>query len=178
MTARSHRFALLREREFRLLFAGQLISLAGTAMAPIALAFAVLDLGSASDLGFVLAAGWAPQIVFILVGGVWADRLPRNLVIVAANVVSGAAQSVIACLLLLDRAQLSHLIALQIVRGIATSFFFPASAGLVPHTVAAGRLQQANALLRLSQNTTNILGALAAGALVATIGSGWAIAFD
>jgi MFS family permease len=178
MTARSHRFGPLREREFRLLFTGQLISLAGTAMAPIALAFAVLDLGTASDLGFVLAAGWAPQIVFILVGGVWADRLPRNLVIVAANVVSGAAQSVIACLLLLDRAQLWHLIALQIVRGIATSFFFPASAGVVPHTVAAGRLQQANALLRLSQNTTNILGALAAGALVATIGSGWAIAFD
>ena len=168
----------LGERQFRFLFAGQLISLAGTAMAPIALAFAVLDLGSASDLGFVLAAGWAPQIVFILVGGVWADRLPRNLVIVAANVVSGAAQSVIACLLLLDRAQLWHLIALQVVRGVATSFFFPASAGIVPHTVAATQLQQANALLRLSQNTTNIFGALAAGALVATVGSGWAIAFD
>src|SRR6266545_2004557 len=154
----------LGERQFRFLFAGQLISLAGTAMALIALAFAVLDLGSASDLGFVLAAGWAPQIVFILVGGVWADRLPRNVVIVAANLVSGAAQSLIAYLLLLDRAQLWHLIALQVVRGVATSFFFPASAGIVPHTVAATQLQQANALLRLSQNTTNIFGALAGGA--------------
>jgi MFS family permease len=168
----------LRQREFRLLFTGQLISLAGTAMAPIALAFAVLDLGSKSELGFVLAAGWAPQIVFILVGGVWADRLPRNVVMVATDVVSGVAQSAIACLLLLDRAQIWHLIALQVVRGIATSFFFPASFSVVPHTVPAAQLQQANALMRLSQNTTNILGAVVAGALVATVGSGWALAFD
>jgi MFS family permease len=147
-------------------------------MAPIALAFAVLDLGSKSDLGFVLAAGWAPQIVFILVGGVWADRLPRNVVMVATDVVSGVAQSAIACLLLLNRAQVWQLIALQVVRGVATSFFFPASSSVVPHTVAASQLQQANALLRLSQNTTNIIGAVVAGALVATIGSGWAIAFD
>lgn len=147
-------------------------------MAPIALAFAVLDLGSKSDLGFVLAAGWAPQIVFILVGGVWADRLPRNVVMVATDVVSGLAQTAIACLLLLDRAHVWNLIALQVLRGIATSFFFPASSSVVPHTVDAGELQQANALMRLSQNTTSILGALVAGALVATIGSGWAIAFD
>jgi MFS family permease len=147
-------------------------------MAPIALAFAVLDIGSKSDLGFVLAAGWAPQIVFILAGGVWADRLPRNVVMVATDIVSGVAQSVIACLLLLDRAHIWQLIALQVVRGVATSFFFPASSSVVPHTVEAAQLQQANALLRLSQNTTNIFGAIIAGALVATVGSGWAIAFD
>jgi MFS family permease len=147
-------------------------------MAPIALAFAVLDIGSKSDLGFVLAAAWVPQIVFILVGGVWADRLPRNLVMVAANVVSGAAQAAVAALLLLDRAELWHLLVLQVVRGTATSFFFPASASVVPQTVPAAQLQQANALLRLSLNTTSIAGAVVAGALVATIGSGWAIAFD
>jgi hypothetical protein len=147
-------------------------------MAPIALAFAVLDLGSKSDLGFVLAAGWAPQIVFILAGGVWADRLPRNVVMVATDIVSGVAQTAIACLLLLDRAHVWQLIALQLVRGVATSFFFPASSSVVPHTVDAAQLHQANALLRLSQNTTNIFGAIVAGALVATIGSGWAIAFD
>ncbi len=147
-------------------------------MAPIALAFAVLDLGSKSDLGFVLAAGWAPQIVFILVGGVWADRLPRNVVMVVTNVLSGVAQGAIACLLLLDRAEVWHLVALQVFRGIATSFFFPASFSVVPQTVPSAQLQQANALMRLSQNTTSILGSVVAGALVATIGSGWAIAFD
>jgi len=147
-------------------------------MAPIALAFAVLDIGSASDLGLVLAAAWVPQIVFILVGGVWADRLPRHLLMVGANVFSGAAQAGVAVLLLLDKAQLWQLVALQVGRGIAISFFFPASQGVVPQTVGTEHLQEANALLRLSQTTTNIIGAVVGGALVATIGSGWAIAFD
>lgn len=169
----------LAEREFRLLFAGRVVSLAGSAIAPIALAFAVLDLtGSASDLGFVLAAGWAPQIVFLLAGGVWADRLPRNLIMVGSNVLSGAAQGVVALLLLTGQAQLWHLVALSAARGVASSFFFPASQGLVPQTVSAGRLQQANALLRLSLNGTNIGGAAVGGLLVAALGPGWAIAFD
>jgi MFS family permease len=148
-------------------------------MAPIALAFAVLDLtGSASDLGWVLAAAWIPQIVFILVGGVWADRLPRNLVMIAANVVSGAAQAAVAVLLLAGVAQLWELVVLQVVRGIAISFFFPASQGITPHVVEAEQLQQANALLRLSQTATSVFGAAVGGVVVAVIGSGWAIAFD
>ena len=173
------RLGPLAEREFRLLFAGRVVSLAGTAIAPIALAFAVLDLtGSASDLGIVLAAGWMPQIVFILVGGVWADRLPRNVVMVGSNLLSGAAQGGVAFLLLTGRAELWHLVALGVARGVASSFFFPASQGLVPQTVSPGRLQQANALLRLSLNFTNIGGAALGGLLVAGVGSGWAIAFD
>jgi MFS family permease len=176
--ARLNRLGPLREREFRLLFSGQLISLTGSAMAPIALAFAVLDIGSASDLGLVLAAGWVPQIVFILAGGVWADRLPRNRVMVAANALSGLAQLGVAVLLLTGNASLWQLIALQATRGVAISFFFPASQGVVPQVVSPEHLQPANALLRLSQNSTNILGAAIGGALVATIGSGWALAFD
>src|SRR5207253_2877133 len=147
-------------------------------MPPIALAFAVLGFGSPSDLGLVLASSWIPQIVFILIGGVWADRLPRHLVMTAANLLSGAAQAGVAVLLLLHVAQLWQLIALQVVRGIAISFFFPASQGVVPHVVEPDHLQQANALLRLSQNGTSIIGAAVGGGLVAAIGSGWAIAFD
>jgi MFS family permease len=178
VTAPGSRLAPLREHEFRLLFTGQLVSLTGTAMAWVALAFAVLDIGSTSDLGFVLAAGWVPQIVFILVGGVWADRVPRNVVMVGANVLSGAAQGAVAALLLLGHAELWELVALQVARGVATAFFFPASSSIVPHTVPQVELQQANALLRLSQNATTIAGSVAAGALVATIGPGWAIGFD
>ena len=175
----SARLGPLAEREFRLLFAGRVVSLAGSAIAPIAIAFAVLDLtGSASDLGLVLAAGWMPQIVFILVGGVWADRLPRNVVMVGSNLLSGAAQGGVALLLLTGRAELWHLVALGVARGVASSFFFPASQGLVPQTVSPGRLQQANALLRLSLNFTNVGGAAIGGLLVAGVGSGWAIAFD
>lgn len=74
------RLGPLRERGFRLLFTGRTISMAGSAMAPIALAFAVIDTlhGSTSDLGLVLAARAVPTVVFLLAGGVFADRLPRQ----------------------------------------------------------------------------------------------------
>ena len=171
--------APLAERDFRLLFAGRLVSLFGSAFAPIALAFAVIDLtGSASDLGLVLAAGFVPQVVFILVGGIVGDRLPRHHVMVVSDVVGGAAQATIAVLVLTGTAEIWHLVVLQVVRGAATSFFFPASAGIVPQTVSAPMLQQANALLRLTRNGTSIGGAAAGGILVAAIGSGWALAFD
>jgi MFS family permease len=173
------RLGPLAEREFRILFTGQLVSLLGTAVAPIALAFGVLDLtGSQTDLGLVLAANWVPQLVLILFGGVFADRLPRHLVMVGSNAVSAAAQGAIALLLLTGSAQLWQLIALQVVRGAAFSFFFPASQGLVPQTVSASSLQQANVLLSMSRNATSILGAALGGVLVAAAGPGWALAFD
>src|SRR2546430_14150359 len=89
--------ALLRQRNFGLLFFGRCISFLGNAMAPVALAFAVLQIsGSASALGIVLAARMAPNVVFLLIGGVIADRLPRSAVLVGTNVVGGAAQAVVA----------------------------------------------------------------------------------
>jgi MFS family permease len=168
-----------RLRDFRLLFAGELVSLLGTAVAPIALAFAVLDLtGSATDLGYVLAAGWAPQVVFILVGGVLGDRLPRNLVMVGANLLSAAAQGVAAGLLLAGVAQVWQLALLQAVRGTATALFFPAAQAVVPEIVETELLQPANAMIRLAQNGSSVLGAGVGGVLVAAAGPGWAIAFD
>ena len=170
---------LLGERQFRLLFLGRTVSLFGSAFAPIAIAFAVLDLtGSASALGLVVAAGFVPQIVFILVGGIWADRLPRHHVMVASDVVAGAAQAAIAALVLTGVAEIWHLVVLQVIRGIAASFFFPASQGIVPQTVSPSRLQEANALLGLTRSSTQVLGTAAGGILVAAIGSGWALAFD
>ena len=172
--------AALGEREFRLLFLGRSASLLGSAFAPVALAFAVIDDldRSASALGIVLAATWVPQVVFILVGGVWADRLPRNLVMVSTDLVMCATQATVAALLITETAELWHLVALQLVRGTANAFFFPASSGLVPHVVSPERLQQANALLRLSHSSTAIVGAALAGLLVAAVGSGPALAFD
>lgn len=170
----------LAEREFRLLFSGRLVSFLGTAVAPIALAFAVIDDldGSASQLGLVLTAIWLPQVAFILVGGVMADRLPRHLVLVGSNALSGAAQAAAAVVVLTGTAELWHLFATQLVRGIAQAFFLPASAGLVPQVVSVGKLQQANALLRMPQTGSQILGTALGGILVAAVGSGWALAFD
>ena len=171
--------APLREREFRLLFAGRTVSLVGGAIAPVALAFAVLDLtGSKTDLGLILAAREIPLIVFLLAGGIWADRLPRNVVMVGANLISGLAQAVTALLLITGRAEIWHLAALAAVNGGSSAFFFPASAGIIPQTVPASLLQQANALLQLAMNTAMIGGAALAGFLVAGFGPGWAIAVD
>jgi MFS family permease len=156
------RLGPLAEREFRLLFLGRTVSLFGSAFAPIALAFAVLDLtGSPTDLGIVVAVGIAPQILFVLVGGIWADRLPRHHVMVVSDAIAGAAQAAIAALVLTGVAEIWHLIVLQVVRGAASSFFFPAAQGIVPQTVSARFLQEANALLRLSRNATQIVGAAA-----------------
>jgi MFS family permease len=173
------RLGPLRERQFRLLFAGRTISMAGSAMAPVALAFAVLDLtGSTSDLGLVLAARQIPTVIFILFGGVWADRLPRHHVMVASNLLSGASQAATAALLLAGHAHIWQLAALAAVNGSSSAFFFPASTGVIPQTVPATLLQQANATLRLALNATNITGAALGGILVAATSPGWAIAID
>jgi len=173
------RLGPLAEREFRLLFTGQAISRLGSAMAPVALAFAVLDLtGSAGDLGLVLAARMVPTIVFLLVGGVWADRLPRHRVMVASNVVSGTSQVINGTLLLTGNAELWHLAALAAVNGASSAFFQPASAGIVPETVPSSLLQQANATLRLAMNSTTILGGALGGLLVAATNPGTAIVID
>jgi MFS family permease len=148
-------------------------------MAPIALAFAVLDLtGSKADLGLVLAARSVPTVLFLVVGGIWADRLPRHQVMVASSLLSGATQGAVAVLLLTHHARIWELAALAATNGAASAFFFPASQGVMPQIVAEDVRQQANAMLRLALNVTVIGGASIGGFLVAAIGPGWAIAFD
>jgi MFS family permease len=172
------RLGPLQEREFRLLFFARAVSFFGTAIAPVALAFAVLEIAGPTELGLVLAARLVPQVALLLLGGVWADRLPRNVVMVGSNVVCGLAQGAIGVLLLADVAEVWHLAALAAVNGAAAAFFFPASQGIIPQTVSPARLQQANVLLRLGLNGTLAAGAAAGGILVAKTGSGWALVFD
>jgi len=169
----------LRSRGFRYFVTGRAVSLLGTSMAAVALAFAVLDLtGSASDLGLVLAANEIPLILFLLVGGVIADRLPRHLVLVASNAVAGACQGLVAVLLFTGNATVWTLVAIEAVQGTATAFTFPAMQGVVPQVVPRGQLQEANALLGLTRNVLRIGGPAVGGLIVATAGSAWAIAAD
>jgi MFS family permease len=174
------RLGPLRERDFRLLFIGQMTSRLGSAMAPVALAFAVLNTldGSATDIGIVLAVRQVAVVVLLLFGGVWADRLPRHQVMVVSNLVSGASQAAVATLLLTGHARLWHLAALAALNGASSAFFFPASTGIIPQTVPVTMLQQANATLRLASNGTNIAGAALGGILVAATNPGIAIAVD
>ncbi len=171
--------APLRHRAFLLLTAGQLTARLGNAIAPIALAFAVLDLtGSVTWLGIVVAARTAMNVAFVLFGGVVADRLPRQAVMVAASGLSAVSQAAVATLVLSHTATIPLLIALSAVNGMSSAFSFPAASALTPQTVPAAVRQQANALVRMGVNAAMILGASVGGILVASVGPGWGLAVD
>lgn len=170
---------LLRKGPFRLLLAGRAISSLGDRLAPVALAFAVLELtGSVTDLGLVIAAQTIPLIALVLFGGVWADRLPRRLVMLASDAVRALAQAISAVLLLTGSARIWELILLQALYGAAEAFFGPASSTVVAETVSVGELQPANAMLGLADNAASIAGPAFAGVIVATTGPGWGLAAD
>ena len=161
----------LHEREFRLLFTGQTLSLVGDGMVSVALPFAVLDLtGSVTDLGLVLAAFTLPLVAFLLVGGVLADRFQPRRVLVASDLARFVSQGLVAVLLVSGRARIWELVVLQAVRGVALAFFQPASTALTPSTVPAGLLQEANALRGLSLAFGQVIGPAAGGFVVAGIG--------
>jgi MFS family permease len=166
------RLGALAEPQFRLLWIGQAASAAGDALIFVAVAFAVLQVGgSAADLGVVFAAFTVSNVALVLAGGVWADRLPRQLVMVACDVVRGIAEVILALLLISGTAEVWHIAVGAAVIGGAGAFFGPASLGLIPQTVSAPRLQQANALIGLSRNGTRIFGPPLAGALIAVFHS-------
>jgi hypothetical protein len=175
----ARRLGALQEREFRRFFVGQSVSQLGDGMVAVALSFAVLDLtGSVSDLGFVFAARSIPLVGFLLVGGVFADRLPRRVVMVGADLVRLTSQGLVSGLLVTGHAHVWELIVAQAVYGTGTAFFNPAVTGLTPMTVSVERLQQANALRGLASSAGFIAGPAVAGLLVTTVGPGWALAVD
>jgi MFS family permease len=173
-------FGALREPRFRLLWIGQATSTLGDGLVPVALAFAVIQTldRSATALGVVLAAQTLPLVGFILVGGVWADRLPRQFVMLASDVVRGTVQAIMAVLLLTGAAELWHLVVLIAIYGTAEAFFQPAETGLVPATVSPSRLQQANALLGLTRSFTFVIGPAVAGVIAATTNPGMVFVVD
>ena len=123
MTGRAAWLGPLVERPFRLLWIGQTASAAGNALVFVAVAFAVLKVGgSAGDLGIVFAAFTAARLLLVLAGGVWADRLPRQFVMVACDVASGIAEVILALLLLSGTAQVWHVAVGAAVIGAASAF--------------------------------------------------------
>jgi MFS family permease len=171
--------APLRLPAFRALLAGRTANSLGNAIAPIALAFAVLDLtGSATDLGLVVGTRMFVNVLFLLFGGALADRMPKNLLLVGASLAAAATQGAVAALVLTHTATVALLIALSAVNGMVSALSLPASASLTPQLVPADIRQQANALARLLFNGAAIIGAPAGGVVVATVGAGWGIAVD
>jgi MFS family permease len=126
----------------------------------------------------VLAARVLPMVIFMLAGGIWADRLPRNRVMVVSNIVSAMTQAVVAVLLFSGTAEVWQLAVLAAMNGTAGAFFFPASSGNVPQTVPEPLLQQANASLRLGLNSASIVGGALGGLVVGLTSPATGIAVD
>ncbi|HUB40448.1 MAG TPA: MFS transporter [Streptosporangiaceae bacterium] len=174
--------AVLSEQPFLFLFLARTVSLFGSAVALGALPFAVLGMhgGSATVLGLVLGARSLAQVALLLFGGVLADRRPqsRSRLMAGSDVLAFASQGLTATLFITGAARPAQIIVLAAVSGAASALFGPAAKGLVPQLVDGPRLQSANVLLRLSYNTTSVIGTALGGVLVVTIGAGWALSAD
>ncbi|MEW2622894.1 MFS transporter [Streptomyces sp. NPDC048106] len=173
------RFGPLAHRNFRRFYAGHSVSLFGTGMERIAVAFAVLDTGgSASDLGLVIAGGVAANVLCMLAGGVVADRYGRRGVMLASDTLRFLAEGVFATLVLLGHAPVWAMFLLHALQSVGTGFFTPAMAGLVPDIVPAGELQRANVLLGLAKDIGVVAGPAVAGILIVTTSPGTVLGLD
>jgi MFS family permease len=174
------RFArALRSRPFALLWAGQTVSALGDGAFYIALAWQVLLLtGSATAMGEVLIAQSIPRLIFLLVGGVVADRLPRRLILLWSDGGRALVVLVIAALGGLHVLQFAHLIGLSVLFGVAGAFFFPAYQSLPPQLVEAEDLTSANALVGLGRQLSTLVGPALGAGFVALAGPASAFAFD
>lgn len=170
-------WAPLAHRSFRRLAAGRLLVYFANAMAPVALAFAVLDTtGSTTDLGLVVGARSLANVALLLVGGVVADRVRRTVVLQGSALAAAAVQAAIAASVLLGAASIPLLIVLSVLNGALAALSLPASVALTPQTVPTVLIRPANAVMRMGTNLGGIAGASLAGVVAAVFGPGWGLA--
>jgi MFS family permease len=167
----------LESRDFRRYFAASVTNAVGGWASMVALSFGVLGRGSATDLGLVFLAREIPLVVFVLAGGVWADRWSRRSILVWTNVLACGAQGLTAAALLAGW-PLGVIAAAQIVGGGAQAFSRPASTGFIQELVPTEQLHQANGLNSLSWSSVSFIGAGIGAVLVEGVGPGWALAVD
>jgi MFS family permease len=180
VVTRKFRFArALRFRAFSLLWLGQSISLLGDSVYIIALAWTVLQItGSAVAMSFVIIASIIPTLIFVLIGGALADRLPRRLVMIWSDTFRAAFVFIVAFLAWVHLLQLWHLVVLAVLFGIADSFFSPAYRSIPPLLIEKEDLPSANGLLNLARQVSILLGPLLGALFMSLGGSGLAFAFD
>ena len=168
----------LASSQFRWFYWGRTVSLFGSAMTPVALAFAVLQARQGQNLlGYILAAEILPNVLMVLIGGSIADRYRRDRLLLLSNLGSGLSQTGIAAIVLMG-ANPYWIFPLAIVNGVLGAFTSPAMRGIIPEIVDSKDIKQANSLLNTSRSAAKIVGPTVAGVLVATVGGGWGIAID
>ncbi|MFF0549145.1 MFS transporter [Streptomyces sp. NPDC004311] len=166
-------------RNYTLLTGAAVVTNLGSHGALIASAFAVLEAGgSGGDVGLVAAARTVPLVLFLLIGGAVADRIPRHHVMVAANALNCVSQAVFAALVLAGDPQLWQMMLLTALCGTGTAFFNPAAEGMLLSTVSGEHANRAFALFRMAMNGAGIGGAALGGAMIAAMGPGWVLAVD
>jgi len=175
----SHALRLFKTPNVSRMFASYLITYMGTAMAPIAMAFGVLDLtGSTADAAFVIAAPTVAGIVVLLIGGAVADRTSRQKVIFFAELLAMFAQISMAFLFLSGLATIAWLTFFMLINGVAIAFNAPAATGLIIQLVDREDLKTANAILGTARHGAIAIGAALGGLLVAWVGPGFTLLID
>ncbi len=171
---------LWRNADFRKMFASRVVSNLGNGMTPIALAFGVLDLpgGNAGSLSIVTAAHMVPLVLFMIIGGVAADRFGRAMLVGGTDLLGSIFVTISALAFLTHHASIPLLAFNGFVFGVLNALWYPAFMGLMPQIVENRLLQSANAFVGMGANLALTLGAAVAGVIVAAFGSGWAILID
>ena len=171
---------LLAMPAFRRLLIARTISNFGNGLSPVAVAFGVLSLSGATakTLSLVMAVHLAPLVIFMLFGGVIADRFPRALVVGSTDILLGTAIIINGVLLVNGLASVKSFMIVAVIGGTLNALWWPAFSGIVPEIVDEDHLQPANGFVGLVSNTAGIIGGLMGGIIVATIGSGQAIVID
>jgi MFS family permease len=170
--------SLFTHRDFRLLLLGQSASTVGDRLVFVALALYVTDIGTPSDVGIVLACHAVPLVGFLLIGGVWADRLPRHLVVVTTDLIRFALHALLAALIFTGAVEIWHIAVIEAGFGTAEAFYRPAFTGLVPQTVPEDQIQPARAAFGTVETPAEFAGPALATALVLGVGPGFAFALD
>jgi len=171
--------AVLSQPAFRNLWAGQSLSGIGDALVIVVIGLYVTDLtGSSSEVGVVLAAYAGPLVLFLLVGGVVADRFPRRGVMIAADAVRFLLHGTLALLIALDAVRVWHMVVIGVLFGAAEAFFRPAATGLLPQTVPEDLIQEAQAVTAASRELAIVAGPALGTALLFGIGAEAAFTFD
>ena len=169
----------LRLRPFALLWSGQTISRLGDSLYRIALSWWILEkTGSAAAMGALAIFGLVPMLLFLLIGGVVVDRLPRFRIMLACDLVNTLVVGLVAVLAYTDQLQLWHVYAVSVVFGLAEAFFFPAYTASVPQVVPPEELPSANSLTSLSWQLSGVIGPTIGAILVAAGGTSLAFGLD
>ncbi|HEY9264495.1 MAG TPA: MFS transporter, partial [Mycobacterium sp.] len=178
MRLREYR-AAVRNRGFVLMLVGRSVSWFGNALAPMAVVFAVLDLGlSVSAVSVAVLARSVPQLAFVLVGGALADRPKPRRLLVLGSMVAACSQACLALLLVHGVATLGMIAALSAVNGASAALAGPAAGSLFRALVAEGDWHASSVLDRSGQQLGLMLGMSTGGVLIGWAGSGVAIAVD